>query len=1092
MTGMTDISRHGGDRKNRDERDIKVKDDALIDPELLAATSGCLMQAENLVDDSDDDDGYDFDNAGPGLAAKVVRNGFKLLFFPLILAYRGVMSLKHLPWLCGRIGQGVKQGPGAILRIGPFFKSLFSPTGRLGKALVILGTVTGVIWVSRKIAAVGASWSAKRKARRIAAEEATLEAEIRAEETAAKTAPAANSQSHQTHAGHSQHGHTHSAHGHRKVTATVQVSSPQQQPDTVTFSSQLQQQQQSQTAQQSQETKKDAASADESGHEETRESRKKFGLGKLNKIAAAFKRSDSTASDDAASPNDSAAISSKPEKSKWRWSKRDKTTVEDAHDPFAESGSRWSAKKSALFAAACLVLLIGGFSVARQVMQKGDDVALNAPDGETPVTSFDPDDNVRPSFGAAPPKTDYFPQAPSTSASNRNTVSTKSFLDAQQDPPPSGIAVNDPHFSNQVPTQQLPDAPQTGGDVPAFSAFGQFSAGGDIANGNADNMRFQTPESLPVPGTPGGTAENHADSPIGGSFNDSSYAFADNTQSGQGTAMHIRVTGPSEETPYEEIPVADNRTPAAPATPWAPGPIASGYGDEYARDESSVAFAPPAARDAASALSATPRVAFDNASVPSGATTESASPLSLSAESTNAAVTPALTPVSTSATAESDQFVLTAAPRTPQSRSITTTPEYDTAAQATPRSDSFTLGENDTTSTQLQSSPTPTVRENAASLADIYANSQTPRNAGNSITTGPAPTASNSTGLAAMANVPVEQDGWDSAPEPQITRQTEGFSLNVAATPASAAPAGEIPSQQERQPLQAHAPSGGGFSLSQNTPSAQDTFTNANVEPLVANNSPAAGSNAFAPFAENQIPQAPTSNGGSFALTPQATQPAQQQIQQPPQNIVGGAIPTQYADASTPASNPLNTFSTNSINAQPLVTGTGNGPVAPIAAANANSPAVLPLPDAVHESLNAGVVSPSQQMAAMPMVSANSQSAASFSPPVLAQADTPAPSYAAQPQLQPIRQSQGQSLHEASQQVAGLGVAMQAATVQPLNSGASAGVYIVQPGDNIYKIAKQELGSVKRYREIYELNRDRIPIGQDTLTAGTELLIPNM
>ena len=62
-------------------------------------------------------------------------------------------------------------------------------------------------------------------------------------------------------------------------------------------------------------------------------------------------------------------------------------------------------------------------------------------------------------------------------------------------------------------------------------------------------------------------------------------------------------------------------------------------------------------------------------------------------------------------------------------------------------------------------------------------------------------------------------------------------------------------------------------------------------------------------------------------------------------------------------------------------------------------------------------------------------------------------------------------------------------TAQPVSYSQN-NVYIVQPGDNIYKIAKQELGSVKRYREIYDLNRDRLPIGQDTLTAGMELLLP--
>lgn len=51
--------------------------------------------------------------------------------------------------------------------------------------------------------------------------------------------------------------------------------------------------------------------------------------------------------------------------------------------------------------------------------------------------------------------------------------------------------------------------------------------------------------------------------------------------------------------------------------------------------------------------------------------------------------------------------------------------------------------------------------------------------------------------------------------------------------------------------------------------------------------------------------------------------------------------------------------------------------------------------------------------------------------------------------------------------------------------------YIVRAGDNLNYIAKRELGSYNRWREIYEANRDRIS-DPNQLRVGMELVIPGM
>ncbi|MCL2305343.1 MAG: LysM peptidoglycan-binding domain-containing protein [Planctomycetaceae bacterium] len=50
--------------------------------------------------------------------------------------------------------------------------------------------------------------------------------------------------------------------------------------------------------------------------------------------------------------------------------------------------------------------------------------------------------------------------------------------------------------------------------------------------------------------------------------------------------------------------------------------------------------------------------------------------------------------------------------------------------------------------------------------------------------------------------------------------------------------------------------------------------------------------------------------------------------------------------------------------------------------------------------------------------------------------------------------------------------------------------YTIQDGDNLFNIAKRELGDVTRWREIYRLNRDTIGDNAGYLTPGTVISIP--
>jgi nucleoid-associated protein YgaU len=49
--------------------------------------------------------------------------------------------------------------------------------------------------------------------------------------------------------------------------------------------------------------------------------------------------------------------------------------------------------------------------------------------------------------------------------------------------------------------------------------------------------------------------------------------------------------------------------------------------------------------------------------------------------------------------------------------------------------------------------------------------------------------------------------------------------------------------------------------------------------------------------------------------------------------------------------------------------------------------------------------------------------------------------------------------------------------------------HVVQKGDTLYKLARQYYGSEKRWKEIWEANKTRVP-NKDKLEVGTKLIIP--
>ncbi len=61
--------------------------------------------------------------------------------------------------------------------------------------------------------------------------------------------------------------------------------------------------------------------------------------------------------------------------------------------------------------------------------------------------------------------------------------------------------------------------------------------------------------------------------------------------------------------------------------------------------------------------------------------------------------------------------------------------------------------------------------------------------------------------------------------------------------------------------------------------------------------------------------------------------------------------------------------------------------------------------------------------------------------------------------------------------------------VAEVPAGAVSSTYTVQKGDSLSRIAKRELGSFDRWREIYNANRDKIK-DPNVLTLGSQLVVP--
>ena len=935
MTGMTDISRHGGDKSNRDELDIRVKDDALVDPELLAATSASVTQfdepVENLVDDSDDDDGYDFGDAQqPGLATKVVQTTCKLLFFPLIILYKGVMSLQHTPWLCGQIWQGIKTGT--------FIKSLFSPSGRLGKTLIVLGTVTGVIWVSRKISQWGASVSEKRKAQRLAreqsAEEAALEREILAEE-AAKNSNSATPDSHRNINVNVQPGN-----GQRKATAVVQFNSQNSQQSTASRT----------------QANSDQQVIDQTDDEtSTTEGHKKFGFGQLGRFAAAFKRSQKTGSDDTASGDDVVTISSSRN-----------TLIDDNDDSFDATGGRWSAKKRAFFAAACLLLLVGGATVAKQVMHKDADVAVNDPAEQAAET-----DGVKPR-SPLPPNTMSQPENQSGYQPNPNMLR---FGGNDNLPMPPAPNMN----VNGISTQSLPPAPNNpygfGGTATTQQPTNYFSD-------STSNLAYQPDTSTspqygtPLPSEqPFASLETPNDPGNGDVANPIAY-----DQNSQALTMHFDV--------YED---EDDPTTEA--------DVATGYGNSAI-----AAHAPGNTLDTNWNASSTMAFQPENASASSG---QSQSMLAATSrlQPTLGGDVQALQPSGggyqlqpTAAVPMAESSLATVSPTTPPS----TMSSVDTTSAASP----------------------------APSLAEIYNTSQNasqPRSLVDQIEIDmPAPenTGLGNTGLAVTPRL----TPTGSAAMDQTTISLQPEISETAWNPAPSISDNQMMTAGVHQPLQLET-----------QPQLDNLAASSTLALQPSNNEPI----------------------GTMGLTDSALSLSNNTSLQP------------AAAAS-----------------QPIVANDASRSLAAQAVAVTPQQSAMPmmLSDELQQGVGSTIVSPQQIMSA-PMVATNSQNTA-YTAPVIAQLDTGTVQYSAQPQLQPNVMPQNNMVQQNIVQQTAIETPLVNVATVGVQGNAGSSVYIVQPGDSIYRIAKQELGSARRYREIYDLNRDRLPIGQDTLTAGTELLLP--
>ena len=63
-------------------------------------------------------------------------------------------------------------------------------------------------------------------------------------------------------------------------------------------------------------------------------------------------------------------------------------------------------------------------------------------------------------------------------------------------------------------------------------------------------------------------------------------------------------------------------------------------------------------------------------------------------------------------------------------------------------------------------------------------------------------------------------------------------------------------------------------------------------------------------------------------------------------------------------------------------------------------------------------------------------------------------------------------------------------TISTVSQVGGGRVYVVQEGDNLYDIARWELGKVTRWPEIYDLNREALGNDPDHLTPGMRLVLP--
>jgi nucleoid-associated protein YgaU len=65
-----------------------------------------------------------------------------------------------------------------------------------------------------------------------------------------------------------------------------------------------------------------------------------------------------------------------------------------------------------------------------------------------------------------------------------------------------------------------------------------------------------------------------------------------------------------------------------------------------------------------------------------------------------------------------------------------------------------------------------------------------------------------------------------------------------------------------------------------------------------------------------------------------------------------------------------------------------------------------------------------------------------------------------------------------------------AATMIPASTAGGGRTYVVQEGDTLSSIARNELGKVSRWAEIYQLNRETLGKDYDYLTPGMRLTLP--